>query len=332
MDLQKTQHYTTQSEEICQNLTKYIPTEAKLIEPFAGQGDLIGLFSNNEWEQYDIDPKEDWIIGQDTLLNPPNYSGKWVITNPPYLAKNKTSDFKEIFNKYGVDDLYKAALLSILDAEGGILIIPMNFFTDERTGMVRTKFLDTFEILEINFFSQPVFKSTTYSVCSFAFKRKQTQTFEQIIPATIYPQQTHQTLKISKKYDYRVAGEFYHTLSKEKVVFGRLTDKIPQNKFLTNIKLFALDTHSEKIRLEYCEIPFYGKPTDRTYATFISDIKLDEETQKTLIAKFNEELNSFREQFGNLSLTNYRDFNRKRIGFTMAYKLASKILKEIKDA
>ena len=165
-DLAKTIHYTTKAQEICANLVKYIPENAKLIEPFVGDGDLLSLFPNHKWEKYDIELKEG-AIQQDTLLTPPDYKGKWIITNPPYLAKNKAKD-KIIFNKYNTDDLYKASLLSSLDCEGGIFIIPTNFITDEKTGLIRSKFLDRFEILEMNIFTQPVFITTTYSVCSFA--------------------------------------------------------------------------------------------------------------------------------------------------------------------
>lgn len=63
--------------------------------------------------------------------------------------------------------------MTCLDAKGGIAIIPTNFFTDERTGNVRAKFLDIFEIKELNIFTEPVFESTTYSVCSFAFQKRQ---------------------------------------------------------------------------------------------------------------------------------------------------------------
>ena len=146
-DLQKTIHYTTKAQEICSNLTKYIPEGSQLIEPFVGDGDLLPLFPTYNWEKFDIEDKID-SIQQNTLLNPPSYVNKWVITNPPYLAKNKAKD-KTIFNKYDVDDLYKATLISILDCEGGILIIPTNFLTDERTGIIRSKFLNQFEILEM---------------------------------------------------------------------------------------------------------------------------------------------------------------------------------------
>lgn len=95
-DLEKTKHYTTKAGKICSNLIHYIPNEAKLIEPFVGGGDLLFLFPNHEWEKYDIEDVGDNIV-QDTLKNPPSYCNKWVITNPPYLAKNKAAD-KSLFN------------------------------------------------------------------------------------------------------------------------------------------------------------------------------------------------------------------------------------------
>ncbi len=330
MDLQKTQHYTTEQHKICGNLLSYIPEGARLVEPFVGKGDLLSLFPNKDWELYDIEPRLENAIQRDTLASPLDYTGKWVITNPPYLAKNKATN-KEIFSQYSVDDLYKAALITFLSAEGGIVIIPSNFFTDERTGTIRKVFLDKFEILEINFFTTPVFQSTTYSVCSFAFRKKITPSEFQIIKANSYPDGTSCKVQLDRQYDYRVAGKFYKDLKSIKEIFTRLTTNVPQNKYLTNIKLYALDTRTDKIRLEYCEEPFYGKASDRSYATFVSDVFLSEENQKEIIEQFNKELNNFREQFGNLSLTNYRDYNRKRIGFTLAYQLASKIYLDIKN-
>ena len=83
-DLEKTIHYTTKAEEICGNLISYIPHSASLIEPFVGDGDLVSLFPNHTWEKYDIKEKKDSsVICQDTLKCPPNYTDKWIITNPP---------------------------------------------------------------------------------------------------------------------------------------------------------------------------------------------------------------------------------------------------------
>ena len=175
-DLKRTQHFTTRSAQICENLLEFIPSDANLIEPFAGGEDLIELFPDASWEKYDIEPTNDTIVKKDTLKTPPSYKGKWVITNPPYLAKNKAKD-KELFQQYGLDDLYKISIKTILDSEGGILIIPTNFFTDERSSDIRTEFLNVFDVLKVNIFTMPVFDTTTYSVCSFDFKRKSTRPF-----------------------------------------------------------------------------------------------------------------------------------------------------------
>lgn len=44
--------------------------------------------------------------------------------------------------------------------------------------------------------------------------------------------------------------------------------------------------------------------------------------------KFNEELNKNREQYFSFFLTNFRDNNRKRMSFDMAYKLLNYIYRE----
>ena len=324
-DLKKTIHYTTKAQEICANLIKYIPEDALLIEPFVGDGDLLSLFPNNTWELYDIEEKNNNIV-QDTLMYPPVYAGKWVITNPPYLAKNKAND-KTIFNKYKTDDLYKATLLSILDCEGGILIIPTNFLTDEKTGAVRTQFLNQFDILEMNIFTEPVFLTTTYSVCSFAFKRKNNLSKSQTFTVNINPAQTKVDITIYSDYDYRIAGEFYSSLSNTKNIFGRLVGTASSD-YITNIKLYALDTRAERIRVEFEPNHYIGKTTDRIYATFTCSKELTQEQEEFLVAEFNKQLEDFRAKYHDLSMTNYRDYNRKRIGFTFAYQLLSKIYNE----
>lgn len=320
-DLERTKHYTTKAQEVCANLTHYIPNNTILIEPFVGDGDLLSLFPEAQWELYDIEEKNINII-QDTLKNPPSYKEKWVITNPPYLAKNKATD-KSVFNQYKTDDLYKASLLSMLDASGGIVIIPTNFFTDEKTIDIRKKFFKIFNIVEVNIFTKPVFETTTYSVCSFAFQRKKQEQDEvQTILFNIKPINQQITVQLEPQYGYQLAGEFYHKVSNTKNIFSRLIGN-SSNDFITKIKLYALDTRTERIRLEYEPIPFEGKSTDRTYATFTSLIELTEEQQKTLINAFNTTLENFRKSYCDLSLTNYRDYNRKRIGFTFAYQLLS---------
>lgn len=100
-DLEKTQHYTTDALYILQGLLEYIPEAAILVEPFVGNGDLLQCFPNHTWDAlYDIAENEvkPEITKRDTLQFSPDYKGKRVITNPPYLAKKikqKTKDFSK---------------------------------------------------------------------------------------------------------------------------------------------------------------------------------------------------------------------------------------------
>lgn len=322
-DLSKTTHYTTQANYICSNLLKYVPQNVILVEPFVGEGDLIKLFPFHKWETYDVVDKGFNTI-QDTLKSPPDYKGKWVITNPPYLAKNKATD-KSIFSLYDTDDLYKASLLSFLDCAGGILIIPTNFFTDERSGRVRKKFLDIFQILEANVFTRPAFTSTTYSVSSFSFQRR-TECEAQRFNVNIQPNNKTVQVQLSPQYDYRLAGEYYAQINQINNMFGRAIKGQQIDGFITNLNLYALDSREKRIRIEYDSNHYYGKQSDRTMATLTCKRKLTDIEQKWLVEAFNKELETFRQTYADLPMTNYRDFNRKRIGFDFVYQMLTHLL------
>uniref|UniRef100_A0A6C0EPT2 Methyltransferase small domain-containing protein n=1 Tax=viral metagenome TaxID=1070528 RepID=A0A6C0EPT2_9ZZZZ len=137
---------TTNYEYILQNL--YIPKNIiKIIEPFAGNGDLLNYIKdkdNYNIECYDIEPKKDYIIEKNTILDPPNLNNSFILTNPPYLARNKTND------------LYKCFIEILISNEclGGILIVPLNFICSIRKNDIdlRKKFISKYNILIINIY------------------------------------------------------------------------------------------------------------------------------------------------------------------------------------
>jgi site-specific DNA-adenine methylase len=142
------QFYTTNYEYILQNLS--IPTtETHIIEPFAGAGHLLNFVKELKTviiEAYDIDVNNNInITERDTLKHPPEYSNKFVLTNPPYLARNKSKE-KFLFNKYNTNDLYKCFIKQILSdvCNGGIIIIPLNFWCSIRKADIdlRKEFLE----------------------------------------------------------------------------------------------------------------------------------------------------------------------------------------------
>lgn len=327
-DLQKTIHYTTESEMICGNLLQYIPKQALLIEPFVGNGDLVQLFPNHTWETYDIDKSTNANVYQDTLNDPPSYQNKWVITNPPFLAKNKATN-KALYEKYNVDDLYKAFLLSIFECQGGIVIVPTNFLSDERSKDIRKQFLNKFKILELNIFTTPVFETTTYSVCAFAFKQAASQV-QQKIKCNIFPTNNQYEISLQEEYGYRLGGDIIKKVEVHKNYFRRLTATTPKNQFITHIKLYGLDTRAERIHVSY-EDPYIGKNTDRVYATFVCDMDIPENLQKLMVSHFNTRFEQFRLETLDLALTNYRDYNRKRVGFDFAYRFLSMVYDDLKN-
>lgn len=93
------------------------------------------------------------------------------------------------------------------------------------------------------------------------------------------PKNEQVNISLAQEYDYRIAGEFYNSLIAVENIFGRLVGKT-SNDYITNIKLYALDTRTERIRVEYDENHYEGKNSDRTYATFVSKKKLTKEQER----------------------------------------------------
>lgn len=324
MDLEKTQHYTTNANIILQNIIDYLPMNELIVEPFVGKGDLLPYINSKSSlvECYDIDSSIG--IKQDTLMNPPCYKNKWVVTNPPYMAKNKNDD-KSIYDKYNEDDLYKIAIKTIIngDAKGGILIIPINFLTDENTEHLRKQFFEKYCIKHINYFIYPIFDSTGYSICSFFFEK-----------GTDYQTRfcIYDKNGLKDSFDIilkeRLFQEFYDKFNIKPIV-SRVTSKNIDNA--THIKIYCIDNKKSIIRAEYNENIFVGKDSDRTFFTMTqpNNKKLSEENQKKVVDIFNNYVNIERNNHYNLLFTNYRENNRKRIGFDLAYSILTTIIESL---
>jgi hypothetical protein len=320
------QFYTTNSQYILQNLT--LKENIDIIEPFVGQGDLIQWVNDNikynNIFTYDVDPKTDCTEIRDTLINPPDYKNKYVITNPPYLAKNKNKD-KTIYDKYNVDDLYKAFLFTLIngDCEGGVVIIPLNFFSSENSN-TRLKFLTKYEIGVVNVFEEQVFSDTSYTICSFNFFKKE-NIKSQNVKFIFHPSKTEMYFNLDYTYGFRIGGEI---LSCKNIYgLGRLLEN---GSGYTNMTLYAVDsgTNDGRIRLVLHNEPYFGKQTDRVFCTITS--KIDIKNQDILIKKFNKILEKYRLEYNSLFLTNYREstkhYSRKRISFKQAFCLLSQII------
>jgi hypothetical protein len=318
------QFYTTNSKYIIGDFISSIPKGSTVVDPFAGNWDLLRLIDENK-EAYDLDPKNKYTEKRDTLLFPLNYKGKWIATNPPYLARNKSKD-KIIFDKYQTDDLYKAALISMIGCDGGIIIIPVNFFSSE-DDEIRKNFLSKYKILNVKVFEEQVFEDTTYTVCSFFFIKEDNK--EQIINFEFYPDKEKLSIKLEYDSGYRIGYDIYH-LEQSRVKVSRLLIGGSPN---SNILLRAIDTGSKDGDIKLLiDKPFYGKNTDRAFATLVFSKKFSIEEQNLIVEEFNKRIDLYRKKYKSMFLTNYRNSTehlaRKRIGFNLAYSMVSHIILE----
>ena len=204
------QFYTTNYDYILEGFDK---PSCKIVEPFAGKGDLLEWVGHKNWEAYDIDPKRSDILKRDTLINPPSYKDSFVITNPPYLARNKSSS-KIIYDKYGMNDLYKCFIISLVESEclGGILIIPCGFFLSPRDKDVKCRnfFLSKYKICKVKYFEETVFDDTTTTVVAFSFIKSDLPLDTQSIIWEKKPTCETKIFELSRVNKWIIAGDIYN--------------------------------------------------------------------------------------------------------------------------
>jgi hypothetical protein len=330
-------------------------------DPFAGGGDLLSWANQNgalSATGYDIDEN---LVGPSILLNDslkfiPKSS--FIMTNPPYLAKNKMSS--EMKEKYladnGLEDLYLLAMKRILESgvPEGIIIVPVNFFSADNSNSLRKQFLSTYRVSKVNLFTQQVFSDTTYNVVAFYFSLSNEDIQE--VTFSIHPNGPVKTFTLEKCFNYKIAGRELSPIIKSKNILRptRITEAYfgdgdvqvecffndtgtavtlnttrDKANILSNniILLNCIDTNTTQsswinatdIRTlgKTCLV---GKHSSRNAASVIvNGISIQE--QEKLIIKFNDTLNQLRHEYNSLFLTNFRDNNRKRVGFDFCYQL-----------
>jgi len=348
------QFYTTNYEYIFQNM--FIPNKinnikvVKIVEPFAGNADLLNFIkekNNYIIKCYDIIPNEEKNIEKrNTLLEPPDYTNVFILTNPPFLARNK-SDMKELYDKYDTNDLYKCFIHQLLETDtllGGIIILPLNFWCSirKRDISLRRKFIKTYSIKQLNIFEETVFNDTSYTVCSIMFEKKCDENSSQNIKTTIYPMKKEIDIVFNDENNYTFGGEIYNLPLEPTLKIDRLTKK-NINKYndacITNILVKCIDdTKDSMICMKYIDdikeryIDDTSDNTARSYMTLIIEPHITIERQKELVEKFNKYIDEMREKYCSLFLTQFRNSNsiaRKRISFGLVYNIVNFLLTKI---
>jgi len=335
------QFYTTNYEYILEGFPK--PPMCTVVEPFAGKGDLLKwLGGDYQVEAYDIEPKADNIVQRDTLRDPPEYTDKWVLTNPPYLARNKC-DEKELFDKYGTNDLYKCFLNSLTSqgpCRGGILIIPAGFFLSPRDvdARCRHEFLKQYKLLKVKYFEEQVFDDTSTTVVAVSFERAEAELTTQHVEWVHMPSGKSKQFEMDSEYNWIIGGDLYFLPVPANIKLRRHVEgqELKDGEQQTYLTLNALDsgTREGRISLNYERGEVYpAKESSRTFATLrIQGRLLAEYQQKELSNKFNTFLEQKRAETWSLFLPQYREskeYARKRIPFELAYRIVGHLISEL---
>jgi hypothetical protein len=311
-----------------------------IIEPFAGKGDLLDWVQQTSGEctlpieAYDIEPKRPDIQPRDTLADPPDYSDAWILTNPPYLARNKSKK-KDLYDHYKTNDLYKCFLMSVVqqnNCRGGILILPAGFFFSPRDIDVQCRhaFMSKYKITRIKYFEETVFDDTTTTIVAVSFETSPTERREQHVEWWKMPSNERKIFHMTAENHWIIGGDIYRLSIPDGITVRRHVEgqELRTNEQQTYITLNALDsgTSSGRISLTYTEGYVYpAKECSRTFATLrITGRVLSEAEQIHACTAFNEFLEQKRAADWSLFLPQYREskeYARKRIPFELAYRI-----------
>lgn len=306
---------------------------------------------------FDIDPQyiNENVSLNDSLMKIPNV-GNFILTNPPYLAKNKMSlDMKKKYLKDGLDDLYQAALRKIIGSNysEGIIILPVNFLCAENSDNIRKAFMSKYNICGVNYFTERVFADTTYNVIAMHFVLGEGD--KKVLNIKVFPDNKILSFEVEKEFSYRIGGRELAEISKTKNVLN--IKRLVENDMLINLggkeivgfyndyknvrkynisdefnkrlenNIIAIECiDGKKSRIAAIDMRdkefniLIGKNTSRNIAYILME-NIPISLQEKLITEFNKQLNIFRYKYESLFLTNFRDNNRKRISFDFCYKL-----------
>lgn len=327
----KGQFFTTRANTILQGWEDIVK-DKQVIDPFAGDYDLL------KWSQYagsasthgyDIEPRASAIYN-DSLINPVDLTGKVIVTNPPYLSRNKSKGkYSNVFERWSQSDLYKCFLASLYQSNctTGIVIIPSNFFCESRPAARKT-FFKHYSIISAKYWSIPIFEDATTGITAFAFKQGGgTQHF----PMTFYPQNITEKVTLEQHYNYLWGQEFFDILPNAHANMHKTDVGMPAPN--TNLVLGLLDKGKWKQGLTYNDDePIYCQPKAfTTYQLTIPEYTLSVKRQQHIVHEFNTTLQTYRKKYHGMFLGNYMGATQKILSRTLCHKLITRYITQQSD-
>jgi hypothetical protein len=396
------QHYSKEEELISNYNSILLKQKTKIIvDPFVGEGHLLfhylnlfefkiqkEILENKLIRGYDLFEKNILFIKEkmkakyrlsndlvndlfhvrDSLLDTTLPKNTFILTNPPYLAKNVCKkNYQEDFKKYYLEeykkenDYYEIALKEY-SGYSGIWIVPSNLFSSDIMHKIRKQLILNLENIFI--YQKKIFDDTDITVTTF-FNNKNISSNKKKITFVNHTK-TETNLVVSK--DGNLSEEWDNIKlikNNNNIKQGYIDNNIKEGKkevllLNTNYKeetfniteedekhlkkniliLRTTDTGTEQGKLGLYTIEeIWGskktiglvtKISSRVYTQLFFDLSINE--QLILKDKFNIEINNLRKKYHSIFLTNYKNssngIQRKRITFKETFSLINKIIND----
>jgi hypothetical protein len=321
------QFFTTNADVILSGYESTIK-DFVVVDPFAGDWDLLKWAQRNGCKDviaYDLDPKNTQTLKNDSLLSPADYTGKFVLTNPPYLSANKSKGkYSDIFAKWRQSDLYKCFIATLVSqgADEALIIIPSNFLC-ESNSRARELLFSRFSIQSAKYWNEPVFDDATTGVCLLHISKKTEYgvTHEEF-DCVLLPENRAVRMQLDKQFGYIHGGEAVAALNRS-YEFEKIG--LNTNEVNTRIVVGCLDNGKYSLGFHYNQ----GDPI-RVPGTVITTFQvntvgfsLNEDEQQQVISLANQKLNSMREKYASMFLSNYMGARQKIMSVSIARSFLS---------
>jgi hypothetical protein len=326
------QYFTTNVDLILSEFETYVQGK-DVVDPFAGGWDLLAWAQRTGAKSVvglDIEPRNEQTLYRDSLLDPIDYSNYLVLTNPPYLAANKSKGkYKDIYSKWDQSDLYKCFLSSLgrLNALEAIVIIPSNFLC-ESNPKARSVLFSGYDLLYAKYWKEQIFDDATTGVCALYLKKRDGlnpgfQSFE----CKLLPEERMIQMDLHERYGYIHGGEQLATLDRT-FQFEKVSTETKHIN--TNIVVGCLDGGRYDLGFHYNQ----GEPIKApktvitTFQVNTVGFELNEEQQKHVVDLSNHELKQMRETYSSMFLSNYMGATQKIMSVSIAKAFLSNATKK----
>ncbi len=324
------QYFTTNASDLLSGLG-HIVSGSVVCEPFAGGGDLVRWSYDNgakDVKTFDIEPQDDKTVLNDSILNPCYDGCDTIVTNPPYLSRNKNKD-KLPYVQWDQSDLYKCHLASIVasDIRQGILVLPSNFIS-ESNSKIRDLFFNKFRLGFLRYYRVPVFDDATTGICVIYFDRWTPQSSmwvgSEIVESSGINKRRYELVS---KYGWLAGRSFFEDIYADP---DPLEVRILREGAGTNIVISLLTNGKLPLGAHYNEgDPIYAEPKVFTTYQVKLSIDISEDNQRQAVKMFNEKMSKYQSEYDGLFLANYMGATQKIMSRRYAGLLLSRCIKEI---